>query len=440
MKKLMLSIIAVCLIIATLACFFVASAAPSIINWKDSNTKKPQSYTYSFVLVPDTQILASFDAVTELPYSSFPSNNKRGKNYMKNVYKWIVDNEEAKNIKHVFGLGDITQTDHWLAGMLDETPDINAAIDAEWAVAKAAIAQLNVAGIPYSMVRGNHDNVDRFKAAFNTEVYKSQFEGFYDKTPLNSYRTMNVCGIDYLFVTLDYRVSDDVLDWANELIARYPEHRVIISTHELLGGGSNGFYGDGERYWNELLRKHENIFMTFCGHIGSQNMYMQKRTGDHGNNVYSILSDYQDYDSEIEPVGVINVLYFDEDNGKVWMEDYSTVKKKFNINPQYNFKFKTLNMQTVVTTTPAPTTAPPTYVEDHPCTTTAPTDFVTEPTTIEPTTEAPSSVATTASPTTMTTTAAEQGGCGSMVIGMFTALPVIACASAMTVRKKNKKI
>ena len=62
-------------------------------TWYD-NQEIEMDYAYSFAVVGDTQML-----------------NRLGQDSdMDALYKWIVDNIENKNIQHVFGLGDITDT------------------------------------------------------------------------------------------------------------------------------------------------------------------------------------------------------------------------------------------------------------------------------------------------------------------------------------------
>ena len=414
MKKIFLSALALVLILGTVMSFMTFSAS-ALITWSSENRYAPSKYDYSLVFVPDTQILTSFDAVTELPSSGFTPEAFRGHDYVKNLYKWIVDNKDSKKIAHVFGLGDITQTDHWLAGMLDETPDINAAIDREWDVAMEAIDQLNAAGIPYSQVRGNHDTLSKFNAAFNTPAYKSQFEYIDPENFSNTYKTMNIGGIDYLLVTLDYRPSEAALAKAGEVIEQHPKHRVIVTTHEYLTNDeTNYYYGVGQDLWDNFVKKYPNMFMVLCGHIGYPQIMARQKNGDYGNRVHEILIDAQDIDLT-DPLGMVAVLYFDEANSQVWVEYYSTVKGKYQNSPVYNNPYGSIKIQPLKTAAPRGTQKAPVLV------TTA------EPTTAEATT------------TVATTTAPESGGaCGAAFFsGAFVALPVVAGCSAMAVRKKK---
>ncbi len=83
---------------------------------------------FSIVLLPDTQ-----------HYTSMQANNA-GNTYYKQM-QWIIDRRDELGIEFVIHLGDITD------GNKEE----------QWAIADQAHAMLDVAGVPYSMVPGNHD-------------------------------------------------------------------------------------------------------------------------------------------------------------------------------------------------------------------------------------------------------------------------------------------
>lgn len=418
MKKKIMIAVAFVVVLTTLLSFSVAAAQPNM--WFKTNPNKIGKYEYAFALVGDTQVLAAWDAGYPAAVGATYDETKRGHDYMKNLYKWIVDNKEEKKIEYVFGLGDITQNSGWGPTMLDPVKNPN-----EWNVAKEAIDQLNGV-VPYSMVRGNHDHKGKFLQAFDTDVYKSQFEGYYNDVN-NTYRTFYIGQEKYLFITLDFAPTKEIIDWANGIVTQYPDHRVIVTTHGYMNNngthltrldttitngssetGTTRCY-NGDSIWEKFISKHENIFMIICGHIGCNAPQITQITGEKGNTVYQVLVNPQDYDAAVEPIGTVALLCFTEDGSTFYVQYYSTVKDMYyNLNPAYD----PLTRATVV------------YSEPRFTTTAATTTAV--PTTAELTTVA-------------TTTAADEGGCGGLVIGMFTALPVIACTSAMTIRKRKKR-
>ncbi|MBQ8145366.1 MAG: metallophosphoesterase [Clostridia bacterium] len=265
-------------------------------------------YLYSFAVVGDTQIIAQ---------------NHSSQFHM--IYDWILNNQKDKNIQYVFGLGDITNNNS----------------SAEWTVASENIFRLNGV-IPHSAIRGNHDGISSYNNIFvNNAAYMSQFDGFYaDGDATSTYRAITVGEVDYLMVTLDYGASDDVLAWASDVIERYPDHKVIVTTHAYLyrdgttldqgdvcPPATNGGYNNGDHIWDELISQHENIFLVLSGHDPSANVVVAQSTGVHGNLVTQMLVDPQGVDTTT-PTGMVTMLYFKAD-GSIEVETYSTIQELY---------------------------------------------------------------------------------------------------------------
>ncbi len=299
-------------------------AADAAQTWIDPDKKEPVTdYAYSFVAVGDTQNVC-----------------KKEPEKMADIYDWIVANVESKKIKYVFGMGDVT----------------NDSSSAEWKVALEQHQKLDGL-VPYSIIRGNHDISFDMNRHFANETYMSQFEGFYQEGKIdNSWRTITIGEVDYLMVTIDYAAKNEILDWASEVIAAHPHHRVIISTHCYLFRDGNtvnkdsqyapdatgrmvGKINNGDSIWDYLIRKHENIFMVLSGHIASDDVIMTEAKGDHGNTVYQFLIDPQDLDNSIGATGMVAILYFSEDGKNVAVEQYSTVRKQYYMSTsQFSFE------------------------------------------------------------------------------------------------------
>ncbi|MBQ3125906.1 MAG: metallophosphoesterase [Clostridia bacterium] len=353
-------------------------------------------YAYSFAFVGDTQI------VTE----KYP-------NELSKIYDWILANKDAKKIAYVLGLGDITNSD----------------TDQEWATALSQISKLD-GKLPYSLVRGNHDSVKQFTKNFSTEVYRKQFEGFYEDGILNTWRTFKAGKTDYLMITLDYGASDDVLKWAGEVIAAHPEHRVIITTHAYffrdgttLGandvcppattGGSN----NGDDIWKKLISKYENIVLVVSGHDPCENIVARQAKGEHGNTVTQVLIDPQGVDAASGATGMVAMFYFSEDGNSIEVECYSTVREKFFL-AENQFKINIPQTEKKPETTKAPETT------SAPETTAAPAD-----------TDAP---AVTTAPTTTPAPAVKDGSSPVGIIIAVAAVVVIAVVVGVILVKKKK--
>src|SRR5690606_23339285 len=50
---------------------------------------------------------------------------------------------------------------------------------------------------------------------------------------------------------------------------------------------------DGEALWQNLLKKHENVFLVLSGHVLGDGQGRLTSVGDHGNSVHQILCNYQ---------------------------------------------------------------------------------------------------------------------------------------------------
>ncbi|MBQ7354068.1 MAG: metallophosphoesterase, partial [Clostridia bacterium] len=279
-----------------------------------------KDYAYSFAVVGDTQIVNYF----------YPEE-------LSKIYDWIVDNVEEKNIQYVFGLGDITDKD----------------LTAEWNRANENFAKLDGL-VPYSVIRGNHDSIEKFDANVATNAtYTSQFDGFYGTdSALNSWRTLTVGQTEYLMITLDYGASDEVLAWAGDIIASHPDHKVIITTHAYLyrdgttldqgdvcPPATSGGYNNGDHMWEKLISKYENISLVMSGHDPCDNVVVTQSIGEHGNVVTQMLVDPQGIDKREGATGMVTMLYFSEDGSEVQVETYSTVREKYYLEEnQFSFE------------------------------------------------------------------------------------------------------
>ena len=314
--------------------------------WKWSTTPQynPDDYAFSFMLVGDTQVVSRCSAIG-LAEGVCKKNNT----YMDIIYDYIVDNVEEKKVKHVFGLGDIT--------------DFNA--KNEWEEAVRVTSKMNGV-VPYSIVRGNHDlatdwfanaclrdnasyadmephfiydyvgggegspkkgKVDTAKADryFNTyfgssnKGYTQQYTYCYNNEPTNTIHFFTGSDqLEYMVVVMDYGPTDDMLSWASDIIKQYPNHNVIVTTHGYMwaedrncryieesdGGGMTGKYGlngsaanCGDEMWEEFVSQHENIKMLFCGHVSYDTIVYRKDKGVNGNVVVQMLCDPQGIDA-----------------------------------------------------------------------------------------------------------------------------------------------
>jgi len=305
----------------------------------------PTDYAYSMIAIGDTQYIMRDDVAY-------------GTEYAKQMYAWIAANAAAKKVQYVMGLGDITDN-----GKADQ-----------WGVAYPAIKQLSDAGILYSVIRGNHDAVitgadpSLYDTYFlNDAFYMSRFDGVNGglmsaDSATNSWHALTTeNGDQWLIVNLDWAPKNDVVAWADQIIASHPDHKVIVNTHCYIHlDGTTCDREDtsssssvdpntenlGDQLWDKLIYHHENIVLVLSGHQEANNVMMTQATGKYGNTVTQFLIDPQAIDNyylkdgndSTPPVGLVTIFYFDEDGHTVSVEHYSTIRQQYyqTVN-QYSF-------------------------------------------------------------------------------------------------------
>ncbi|MBR2387175.1 MAG: metallophosphoesterase [Clostridia bacterium] len=378
-KKILLNVVALfCLLSVIMSTLAVSLSAAEVKYdtpvhkdmWEEPNFDDPSTYAYSFAFVGDTQCITIGDRLD-------------GTNKLERLYKYIADTAEERKLEHVFVLGDITEIGYW-----NDYNMVNAAKDwptvtEEWPIAQKAIFQMN-GKVKYNLCRGNHDDymmndyfnvpeyTDQFKGegGFFTEknatypkggrnkaknptgaVYWSATTGVQDETITNSWRTMEICGTKYLFITIDYNPSVAVANWVDETLAKFPDHKAIITTHSYINATGDYVYETSsvayhneiqpEVLWDRVLSKHANVFMIVCGHSIKANIpFYTVNVGDHGNKVYQFLINPQTYDlkeprkegekpSGTQDQGLVMYMNFSEDGNTISLNYYSTLLNKF---------------------------------------------------------------------------------------------------------------
>ena len=297
--------------------------------WLNENSPEPE-YDYSFAVVGDTQILTSF----------FPDD-------LHYIYDYLSQNIENKKISHVFGMGDITDKD----------------TDEEWTLAVNQISKLD-GKVPYSLTRGNHDSNAQFNKYFGDDsLYANQYILKYKDDSTTTAHVFSAGKLDYLVITLDWGPTDEELAWANQIVAAYPKHNVIISTHAYLN--SDGTYLDagdslaptnsgkpganlcnnGDDIFEKLVKKHSNIVLVLCGHVDVNGVVMKKAIGENGNNITELLINPQGLDLTYGSTGLVSMLYFSDDGKHVDLQYYSTVHSKFKSRCAFSFTLNTMEAE-----------------------------------------------------------------------------------------------
>jgi hypothetical protein len=274
---------------------------------------------------------------------------------------WIAANVERYNLVRLLHVGDITQHD----------------TEKQWNAACRA-HQVYAGLIPAVYAQGNHDmgydgkyrnRESNFSQFITYDDYSSQpgFGGVYDREPQrteNSYHFFEAGGRKWIVLALEFAPRDDVLRWANEVVASHPDHRAILLTHAYLNAdgsrydrtiaalpgdawshrGLNPFttdkldggFNDGEDMWRKLVSRHANFALVVCGHVCTSAHLASQ--GQHGNTVHQVLVDYQN--SPQGGNGWLRLLQFLPDGRTIRVRDYSPLLDETSTDPSCAFEFQ----------------------------------------------------------------------------------------------------
>lgn len=296
---------------------------------------------FKLVLLPDTQTYCS--AFPDIFYAQT---------------EWIAANKD--NISFVLHQGDITDNNS----------------EKHWTVASTALNKLD-GNVPYTFVPGNHDIGTGGRSDIrNTEIMNSflpfakysktkNFGGAFESGKMdNTWHQFTAGGLKWLILSLEFGPRNSVIDWAKQVVEQHPGHKVIINTHAYMYSDNQRIssrhkhnwvpqaYGlgketgenavnDGEQLWEKLVSKYPNILFVFSGHVLNDGTGTLVSTGDHGNQVYQMLANYQG--------GVVNTVKGGNGNlrivtvhakkGTISIQTYSPYTKEYKKDPDQEFSF-----------------------------------------------------------------------------------------------------
>ena len=291
------------------ACLAVAFIAGTIAEIRQSEPRKP----FTVAVLPDTQYYC------DLNCGGTPEM------YMAQV-RWLVERAKDDNIKFAIHVGDIVN----VADKIDQ-----------WRVADKCHTVLEEF-IAFSVCRGNHDlgTSDYYNSFFGPDRFEGRdwYGGHRGTGNDDNYTFFEAAGMKFMVVSLTYQPKAESLAWANSVIRKHPDRRVILATHEYLD--PTGRRPIGNQIWNEVVRKNANVFMVLCGHVCG--WHHQTSVNDFGGKVVEILTDYQwepDNDSAdaVGGDGWLNTLEFIPEENKIEYRSYSPWLKRARTAPEHRF-------------------------------------------------------------------------------------------------------
>lgn len=308
---------------------------------------------FTIAVIPDTQNMVSYK---HQPAEGFALDaGAQFQQQMATIANWR--DEQGQALAFAIGVGDVWQhqskvidDDHRARGF--KTID-NPYFGSELAVtdrvlteeiprAQQGYQQLAAAGIPFGVAPGNHDhdamwsaegfppklNIPRDQIQLTPEYlgmlhiggldnFRSVFAadgGFYADKPwyVDSYnggassaQTFSAGGYTFLHLALEMQPSNEVVEWALQVIDRHPGTPTIVSTHDFLSTAGErlpnplvdlarvdpDYHNSAEQLWKKLLSQRDEIFLVVCGHQHGQSRRVDSNAN--GYQVHQVLADYQ---------------------------------------------------------------------------------------------------------------------------------------------------
>lgn len=312
--------------VAAILVVAVAAILAQILFAGEAEERKP----FSIIVLPDTQLYSLHHPKIFVEQT-----------------KWIKEQKETLNIACVIHEGDITHCN----------------TEKEWEVADRAMSILDDT-VPYCITLGNHDlgpggsAKNRDSALFNKYFGIQRFEkkpwygGHFESGNENAFYFIDAAGMKFLILCLEFGPRNEVLQWADNIVAKHKNHRTIIVTHcytysddSRVGEGDKwnphnyGCKGnDGDEIWENFVRKHKNIFLVLSGHILNDGLGRLASIGDKGNKVYQILANYQMKGDGGN--GWLRIMKFLPTENKIVVTTYSPVLKQYANDAQNQFEIK----------------------------------------------------------------------------------------------------
>lgn len=336
---------------------------------EEKSFPKGSDQEFTLVGIPDTQGYSDYYAQIgrkkNFPCNQYEFNNRQMQFIAKNSVK------NGGDFACAIHLGDFVNEGSWFKY--------------EWKKADEALSYLD-GEIPLISVIGNHDYDNHYlrvagvakwlkgSKMFNkyfgakSKYYKDkEWYGGSSKNGLNNWIIFNGAGRDFLVIGLEVEPSDEILEWAQEVIDSHPDLPVIVATHVYLGlekesKKSNNarmlkkeYKENGnspEEVHNKFILKNKNIFLVLCAHCfsGDRGESMRTDVNEYNYPVYTLLSDYQarshlitdfypEYTGELRYCGDgwLRLMQFDFESKQIHVQTYSTEYNKFETDEDSDF-------------------------------------------------------------------------------------------------------
>jgi hypothetical protein len=263
--------------------------------------------------------------------------------YLAAQTQWLAAQAAARNIRAAAFMGDLTEHN----------------MDSEWSFVREQLAHAQDQ-VPLLLTTGNHDEGHNGTAKFRHSKLRKYFpeppgiartvlaetrrSGRID----NAYYRITLPHVTLGVLALEWAPRASTVKWANGVLSRYANDRVIIFTHAYLYDDSTRYDWarrgngqlwsplsyrlaqweswrdrdhDGERLWNALVRRHSGVFLVLCGHVAGSGAGHLASRGDGGNLVQQVLANFQTLDEG--GLGYLRLFEIQPDGRSMRMKTYS---------------------------------------------------------------------------------------------------------------------
>lgn len=318
---------------------FLMSACSQKMKQGASTSSAAQNEYFSIVVMSDTQGYLG-KGTKKQPGSSDSLTNP----VLQSQTEWITRNIGKEKIVFLSHAGDVVDIDN----------------RDQWNLAYKHMEKLHGL-VPYGISVGNHD----MKSSGNSSLYQdyfpaSRFTGFDwyggyfsdDDLPkgisgnnANSYQLFSASGIDFVILHLECNAPANVLKWADKILDQYKDRFAIITTHMYVGPREQPVLPDdyfskpkgvmrwkkchgesgntAQEMWDKCFRKHKSLQLIFSGDQSRSNADYLTQTGDHGNVVHALLSDYSASEN-----GAIRIYRCFPEENKIEVVTYDTISNR----------------------------------------------------------------------------------------------------------------
>ncbi|QAY73702.1 hypothetical protein ET445_10440 [Agromyces protaetiae] len=254
------------------------------------------------------------------------------------IVGWVAANAPSRKIAFATHTGDLVQ--NWV------DPDQSEPLARrEYETASRMQAVLDDAGVPNSVLPGNHDTKrGTSPALFNEYFPPSRYadEPWYGGSIGPDDQTANFslfeqAGAPFLMLSLPYAYGEREIAWAEEVVAAHPDRNVIVSTHEHVTpkeleapaqrSTSSRWLSRADELWARVIAPNRNVVVVLSGHFhGLGAITTEDAGGLPGHTVVEMVADYQEFRTHegVRATGFQRLLQFDLAGGAIAVDAYSS--------------------------------------------------------------------------------------------------------------------